>query len=66
MPAVAASADTHYVVTKRIDAGRTISEIDLLDAEQRIREIARMLGGQTETARQHARELLRESAKFES
>jgi DNA repair protein RecN (Recombination protein N) len=66
LPAVAASADTHYVVTKRIDAGRTISEIDLLDAEQRIREIARMLGGQTETARQHARELLRESAKFES
>jgi DNA repair protein RecN (Recombination protein N) len=60
LPAVAASAGAHYVVTKRIEAGRTISEIDLLDSEQRIREIARMLGGQTDTARQHARELLKE------
>jgi DNA repair protein RecN (Recombination protein N) len=58
LPAVAASATAHYVVTKRIEAGRTISEITLLDAAQRIREIARMLGGQTDTARKHAREML--------
>jgi DNA repair protein RecN (Recombination protein N) len=58
LPAVAASAAAHYVVTKRIESGRTISEITLLDARQRIREIARMLGGQTETALQHAREML--------
>jgi len=66
LPAVAAAATAHYVVTKRVEAGRTISEITLLDAEQRIREIARMLGGQTDTARQHARELLKESPKAES
>jgi DNA repair protein RecN (Recombination protein N) len=58
LPAVAAAATAHYVVTKRVEAGRTISEITLLDAGQRIREIARMLGGQTDTARQHAREML--------
>jgi DNA repair protein RecN (Recombination protein N) len=58
LPAVAASAAAHYVVTKRIESGRTISEITLLDAQQRIREIARMLGGQTDTALQHAREML--------
>ena len=58
LPAVAAAATAHYVVTKRVESGRTISEITLLDAEQRIREIARMLGGQTDTARQHAREML--------
>jgi DNA repair protein RecN (Recombination protein N) len=58
LPAVAAAATAHYVVTKRIESGRTISEITLLDAPQRVREIARMLGGQTDTARQHARELL--------
>jgi DNA repair protein RecN (Recombination protein N) len=63
LPAVAAAATTHYVVTKRVEAGRTISEITLLDAEQRVHEIARMLGGQTDTARQHARELLKESLK---
>jgi DNA repair protein RecN (Recombination protein N) len=58
LPAVAAAATAHYVVTKRLESSRTISEITLLDALQRIREIARMLGGQTEAARQHARELL--------
>jgi DNA repair protein RecN (Recombination protein N) len=58
LPAVAAAATAHYVVTKRTESGRTISEITLLDKDQRVREIARMLGGQTETARQHARELL--------
>ena len=64
LPAVAASASAHYVVTKRVDAGRTISEINLLDAGQRVREVAGMLGGQTDTARQHAREML-EQAKEE-
>ena len=62
LPAVAAAASTHYVVTKRIDAGRTISEITLLDAPQRVHEIARMLGGQTETAREHAKEMLKAGA----
>jgi len=63
LPAVAASAGTHYVVTKRVEGGRTISEITMLDTEQRVREIARMLGGQTETARQHARELLEQGGR---
>jgi DNA repair protein RecN (Recombination protein N) len=58
LPTVAAAATAHYVVEKRVDAGRTISEITLLDDGQRVREIARMLGGQTETARRHAGELL--------
>jgi DNA repair protein RecN (Recombination protein N) len=58
LPPVAAAATAHYVVTKRTESGRTISEITLLDNEERVREIARMLGGQTETARHHAKELL--------
>jgi DNA repair protein RecN (Recombination protein N) len=61
LPAVAASASTHFVVTKRTEGGRTISEITLLDRSQRVQEIARMLGGQTEAARRHAEELLRRS-----
>jgi DNA repair protein RecN (Recombination protein N) len=59
LPAVAAGAGSHFVVTKRTEGGRTISEITLLDRAQRISELARMLGGQTETARRHAEELLR-------
>jgi DNA repair protein RecN (Recombination protein N) len=59
LPAVAASASTHFVVTKRTEGGRTISEITLLDRAQRVQELTRMLGGQSEAARRHAEELLR-------
>jgi DNA repair protein RecN (Recombination protein N) len=59
LPAVAASASAHFVVTKRSEGGRTLSEITLLDRAQRVQELTRMLGGQTEAARRHAEELLR-------
>ena len=55
---VAAHASAHYVVTKQIREGRTISEITLLDRKERVTELARMLGGQSEAARKHAEELL--------
>src|SRR5205085_3294109 len=57
LPQVAAPATAHYVATKQVKAGRTISEITLLDADQRVTELARMLGGQSEAARKHAEAL---------
>jgi DNA repair protein RecN (Recombination protein N) len=59
LPQVAVPADAHYVVTKQVKDGRTISEIKLLDKKERVTELARMLGGQTEAARKHAEALLR-------
>ena len=59
LPQVAVPADAHYVVTKQVKDGRTISEIRLLDKKERVTELARMLGGQTEAARKHAEALLR-------
>jgi DNA repair protein RecN (Recombination protein N) len=58
LPAVAAAAESHFVVAKRVEDGRTVSEITLLDQASRPAEIARMLGGQTEPARRHAESLL--------
>jgi DNA repair protein RecN (Recombination protein N) len=58
LPQVAAPAAAHYVVTKQIKAGRTTSEIALVEGDQQVTELARMLGGQTQAARQHAKELL--------
>ncbi len=55
---VAAAADSHFVVAKRVEGGRTLSEIALLDEAKRAGEIARMLGGPTEAARRHAEALL--------
>jgi DNA repair protein RecN (Recombination protein N) len=59
LPQVAAPADAHYVVTKQVTAGRTISEIHLLNKKERVTELARMLGGQSNAARQHAEAMLK-------
>ena len=61
LPQVAAQADQHLRVRKRAEAGETFTEIALLGAEQRVEEIARMLGGTeiTATTRAHAAEMLR-------
>jgi DNA repair protein RecN (Recombination protein N) len=58
LPQVAAPASAHYVATKQTKAGRTTSEITLLSAKDRVTELARMLGGQTDAARKHAEALL--------
>ena len=59
LPQVAATATAHYVVTKQVKEGRTISEIELLNPKARVTELARMLGGQSEVARKHAEALLK-------
>jgi len=58
LPQVAAPASAHYVATKQVKGNRTISEIALLGKPERVSELARMLGGQTEAARQHAQAML--------
>ncbi len=44
LPQIAAVADLHYVVKKRIEKGETKTEIEKVQGEERLREIARMLG----------------------
>ena len=58
---IARFADAHLVVRKEVMAGRTEVSAVKLDRRGRIEEIARMLTGAeiTETARRHARELLK-------
>jgi DNA repair protein RecN (Recombination protein N) len=59
LPQVAAPASAHYVATKQVKGGRTVSEITLLDPRERVTELARMLGGQSDAARRHAEALLK-------
>ena len=59
---VAAAADTHVSVSKKIENGATFATAHNLPADERVDEIARMLSGSsTQLAREHARELLAES-----
>ncbi len=59
LPQVAAQAQAHFVVTKESQGDRTVSHIRRLDRNERVTELARMLGGQSATARRHAEALLR-------
>jgi DNA repair protein RecN (Recombination protein N) len=64
-PQIAAAAATHLRVTKRTQAGRTLTAVEPLGAEERVEELARMAGGTKigEATRAHARELLRTAAR---
>ena len=59
LPQVAAPASAHYLASKQTKGGRTTSEITLLNAKDRVIELTRMLGGQTDAARKHAEALLK-------
>jgi len=59
LPQVAVCGRQHYAVAKYVREGRTFSMIERLGDEERVSEIARMLGDEkSRTAREHARELL--------
>ena len=60
LPQVASAGDHHFSIGKIVAGGITETTISDLEPDQRIEEVARMLGGQrvTDKAREHARELL--------
>ncbi|MBI2524946.1 MAG: DNA repair protein RecN [Candidatus Rokubacteria bacterium] len=62
---IAAHADHHLVVEKRVLRGTTRTTVAAPDAAGRVEELARMLGGEriTEATRRHARELVREARR---
>jgi DNA repair protein RecN (Recombination protein N) len=61
LPQVAASADQQWQVSKSADGKKVLTHVAVLDDQQRVEEVARMLGGVriTETTRKHAAEMLR-------
>jgi DNA repair protein RecN (Recombination protein N) len=61
LPQIAAYADAHYAIEKRVERGRTRTTVKRLDEDARVGEIGRMLGGEmvTEGMRASAREMLR-------
>ena len=59
MPQVAAGARTHFFVSKEVTDGRTRTSLQEVRGDERLQELARMLGGRTASALEHARTLLR-------
>lgn len=60
LASIAARADTHYMVSKRVDGDRTVTRVTRLDGDDRVKEIARMLSGdaQSRTSIDHAADLV--------
>ena len=60
LPQSAVYGDRHLVVSKAVSDGRTRTKISQVEGEDRVSEIARMLGGEklTTVVRKHAQELL--------
>ena len=60
LPQIAARADSHLVVSKRARSGIATSDVQVLHGEDRINEVARMLGDtEGDAARRHAQALLK-------
>jgi DNA repair protein RecN (Recombination protein N) len=64
LPQVAAFGDSHFRVVKRVEGERTVTRVERLDADVRVDELARMMGGKDTTAkvRAGAQELLESRA----
>ena len=58
LPQVAAAAAAQFVVSKNFTGGRTISDLVEVKDQLRVEEIARMLGGKSDSALAHAGTLL--------
>jgi DNA repair protein RecN (Recombination protein N) len=59
LPQVAATASSHFVVTKEVAHGRSYSQLREVSGKGRREEIARMLGGKSESALELAASLLK-------
>jgi len=65
LPQIASFADQHYLIEKKEAGGRTKTSVRPLDAEERTREIARMISGAklTDTSLKHAEQMLKNSSQ---
>lgn len=64
-PQIASLADTHLRIVKTVTDGRAESSVEALDADGRVAEIARIIGGVsvTETQRDAAREMIQNNTQ---
>ena len=66
LPQIAAFADSHYLVQKEFSRKRTLSQLETLQDEPRLKELAAMLGGTqySETSLVNARELVAKAKRW--
>lgn len=65
---IASYADAQYLITKRQNGERTVTEVEQIDSDKRVTEIARLLSGNEaqEISKIHAAELLEKAREFKN
>lgn len=65
LPQVAAMANHHYYITKKVQNKRTTTSVTVLKGVEKVEEISRMIAGieVTELAKQHAKEMIEQAEK---
>lgn len=60
LPQIASFADKHFKVSKKVQAGKTVTEYSILEGDDRVRELSQMMSGkkETEISKKHAEEML--------
>ncbi len=66
LPQIASMADRHFLVAKESGAQKTNTFIMELSGEQRVDEIARLAGGDSAAAKEHAREMIEYANRFKT
>jgi len=66
LPQLVSMGDTQIFIEKKEEAGKTYTKVKLLEGEERIKEIARLLGGEegSKYALEHAREMYESSNSY--
>ncbi|EAC5198485.1 DNA repair protein RecN [Listeria monocytogenes] len=65
LPQVAAMANHHYYITKKVQNKRTTTSVTVLKGKEKVEEISRMIAGieVTELTKQHAKEMIEQAEK---
>ncbi|MBC1281749.1 DNA repair protein RecN [Listeria welshimeri] len=65
LPQVAAMANHHYYITKKVQNKRTTTSVTILKGDEKVEEISRMIAGieVTDLTKQHAKEMIQQAEK---
>lgn len=58
LPQLASFADTHFLISKSVVDGKTLTSLIVLDEEQRVEEVSRLAGAVTEIGKMHAKQMI--------
>ena len=66
LPQVAAYGDRHFTVTKEVVDQQTRTNISEMLGEERVQEVAAMLGSTTDLSKENAREILKQAERWKT